>query len=151
MVAMIFVILFGFIGGLRNTLASAGGERNWILLNRGAPQENASVIGRGQYEILRVRPELAIDGDGAPLISPEELVGVNISRDNRFKQFVTLRGVSPIAYRVHRNLRLVSGHWPIRSNNEWVIGQKVAARYPYLAPGTQFHYDRHHWKMRRIF
>src|SRR5271168_1267064 len=96
MVAMIFVILFGFIGGLQRTLLNAGGERNWILLNRGAPQENSSVIGRGQFEILRVRPELAADDDGAPLISPEVLVGVNISLDKRSKQFATLRGVTPI-------------------------------------------------------
>jgi putative ABC transport system permease protein len=151
MVAMIFVILFGFIGGLQSTLLNAGGERNWILLNRGAPQENASIIGRGQFEILRVLPELAVNDDGAPLISPEALAAVNLSRDKRFKQFVTLRGVTPIAYQVHRNLRLVSGHWPLRSDDEWVIGQKVAVRYPFLVPGTQFHYDRHQWNVVGIF
>lgn len=151
MVAMIFVILFGFIGGLQSTLLNAGGEQNWILLNRGAPQENASVIQRGQFDILRVRPELATDSEGAPLISPEILIGVNVSRDKHFKQFVTLRGVMPIAYQVHRNMRLVSGHWPMRGNNEWVIGQKVAAKYPYLAPGAQFHYDRLDWKIVGVF
>jgi len=151
MVAMIFVILFGFIGGLQSTLLNAGGEQNWILLNRGAPQENASVIQRGQFDILRVRPELATDSEGAPLISPEILIGVNVSRDKHFKQFVTLRGVMPIAYKVHRNMRLVGGHWPMRGNNEWVIGQKVAAKYPYLAPGAQFHYDRLDWKIVGVF
>ena len=151
MVAMIFVILFGFIGGLQSTLLNAGGAQNWILLNRGAPQENASLIQRGQFDILRVRPELVTDSDGAPLISPEILIGVNVSREKRFKQFVTLRGVMPIAYHVHRNMRLVSGRWPLRGNDEWVVGQKVAVRYPYLAPGAEFHYDRHDWKIVGIF
>lgn len=151
MVAMIFVILFGFISGLETTLLNAGGERNWILLNRGAPQENASVIARSQLDILRVRSELALDADGAPLMSPEILIGVNVSHDRRFKQFVTLRGVAPIAYHVHRNMRLVSGHWPARGNDEWVIGQKLAVKYPYLAPGAEFHYDRHDWKIVGVF
>jgi putative ABC transport system permease protein len=151
MVAMIFVLLFGFIGGLQNTLASAGGARNWILLSRGAPQENAGFVGIGQYEILRARPEIEVDAEGAPLISPELLIGVNVSRDRRFKQFVTLRGVAPIAKEVHRNLRLVTGRWPQRGNDQWMVGQKVAVRYPYLSPGTQFHYDHHDWKIVGIF
>src|ERR1700676_2464580 len=151
MVAMIFVILFGFIGGLESTLLNAGGAQNWILLDRGALQENASVIQRGQLDVLRVRPELATDADGTPLMSPEIIIGLNVSRDRRFKQFVTLRGVTPIAYYVHRNLRLVSGHWPTRGNDEWVIGQKVAVKYPYLGRGAQFHYDRHDWKIVGLF
>jgi len=59
--------------------------------------------------------------------------------------------VTPISKEVHRNMRLVAGHWPRRGNDEWVIGQKVAVRYPYLSPGTQFHYDRHDWKIVGIF
>jgi putative ABC transport system permease protein len=151
MVAMVFVILFGFIGGLQRTLLNASGEQNWIVLARGAPQENASMVPHEQVEVIRVRPELATNSDGAPLMSPEALSGVNVSRDNRYKQFVTLRGVLPIAYQVHRQMRLVSGRWPIRGNNEWVVGAKVAARYPYLAPGQKFHYDRRDWTIVGIF
>jgi len=39
MVAMIFVILFGFVGGLKSTLLSAGDNHNWIVLERGALSE----------------------------------------------------------------------------------------------------------------
>ena len=45
MVAMIFVILFGFIGGLKSTMLNASAERNWVLLSKGAPNETASFIG----------------------------------------------------------------------------------------------------------
>jgi hypothetical protein len=34
LVAMIFVILFGFIGGLKGTMLNAAGEHNWVLLSR---------------------------------------------------------------------------------------------------------------------
>jgi putative ABC transport system permease protein len=151
MVAMIFVILFGFVGGLKSTLLRAGNNRNWIILERGALSENSSGIAREQSEVVRVLPEIALTPDRKPLISPEAIVGVNVSHDNRVKQFALLRGVTPLAYEVHREMRIVTGRWPLRGSEEWAVGQKLAARYPYLAPGTAFHYDRHNWKIVGIF
>jgi len=151
MVAMIFVILFGFVGGLKSTLLRAGNNRNWIVLERGALSENSSGIAREQSEVVRVLPEIALSTESKPLISPEVIVGVNVSRDNRVKQFALLRGVTPLAYQVHRGMRIVTGRWPMRGSDEWAVGQKLTARYPYLAPGTSFHYDRHNWKIVGIF
>src|SRR5215470_16825977 len=53
MVAMIFVILFGFIGGLKGTMLNAAVERNWVLLSRGAPDETASFIPHALIDIVR--------------------------------------------------------------------------------------------------
>src|SRR5882757_2882445 len=150
MVAMIFVILFGFVGGLKSSLLKAGNNRNWIVLERGALSENSSGIAREQSDVVRVLPQIALSPDRKPLISPEALTGVNVSRDNRVKQFALLRGVTPLAYQVHRGMRIVTGRWPLRGSEEWAVGQKLAARYPYIALGTSFHYDRHNWKLDAI-
>ncbi len=73
-----------------------------------------------------------------PLVSSEIFAGVNISCDKHVRQLVLMRGVTPIAYQVHRNMHLVSGHWPTRGHGEWVIGQKIQARQPYMTVGSQF-------------
>jgi putative ABC transport system permease protein len=151
LVAMIFVILFGFIGGLRRTMLSAGNDNNWVIVAPGAPDETSSFVSHDEIEILRVRPEIVLDADHHPLLSPEAFAGVNVSRIKRFKEFALLRGVEPIAYRVHRNMHLTEGHWPVRGNGEWVIGQKLQARQPYLHPGVQFHYGRRNWNIVGIF
>ena len=151
LVAMIFVLLFGFIGGLQRTLLNAGGAENWIVTRRAAPDETSSYIPHEQMDILRVRPEIAQGSGGAPLMSPEIFAGVNISRNKRVKEFALLRGVTPIAYQVHRNMRLIEGHWPARGNGEWVIGQKLRARNPSLAPGTNYHFGRRNWNIVGIF
>ena len=39
LVAMILIILFGFVGGLRGTLLGAGSDNNWVIVSRGAPEE----------------------------------------------------------------------------------------------------------------
>jgi len=63
-VAMIFVILFGFIGGLKGTMLNAAGERNWVLLSRGAPDETASFISHEITANVYVRPEIALSESG---------------------------------------------------------------------------------------
>src|SRR5262249_13095475 len=122
MVAMIFVILFGFIGGLENTMLQAGGARQLGVVCEGGPHETASFISHDQVEIVRVRPEVALDESAQPLLSREIFSGVNISPDKHVRQYVLLRGVDPIAMKVHRNMRLLSGHWPTRGKGEWTIG-----------------------------
>jgi hypothetical protein len=142
---MIFVILFGFIGGLRRTMLSTGGAQNWIVLNRGALDETFSYITHDKVNIVRVRPEIATDTWGQPLISSEIFAGVDVSPVKKVKAIALIRGVAPIAYRVHRGMRLVSGHWPVRGEGQWVVGQKLELRYPNLAPGTKFHFGRRNW------
>jgi len=151
LVAMILIILFGFVGGLRRTLLSAGTDNNWVILSRGAPDETASFISHDTIDVLRVLPEIAGDDDRQPLMSPEVFAGVNVSQNKRVKEFALQRGVAPIAYRVHRNMRLTAGHWPIRGKGEWVIGQKLEVRHPSLQPGSKFHYGRRDWNIAGVF
>jgi putative ABC transport system permease protein len=151
LVSMIFVIVFGFIAGLKQALSNAGQNSNWIILARGATSENQSFVPHPSTEILRVRPELATDSKNHPLLSRESIAGVNISRTKGAKEFAILRGVEPIAYEVHPNLRIVEGQWPVRGSDQWVVGRKLYARYPYLAGGTTFHYSHRDWKIVGVF
>ncbi len=151
LVSMIFVIVSGFIAGLNQSLHNAGQDRNWMVLARGVTSENESYVPHEATAILIARPEIALDGDHHPLLSRETIAGVNISRTKGFKEFALLRGVEPIAYEVHSNLRLVEGHWPVRGNGEWVVGRRLLARFPYLAPGSTFHYGHRDWKIVGVF
>jgi ABC-type lipoprotein release transport system permease subunit len=151
LVAMIFVIVFGFAAGLNQSLLNAGQDRNVIVMARGVTSENESFVPHQAVEILRVRPEIAASQKHQPLISRESIAGVNVSRTRGAKEFALLRGVEPIAYEVHPNLHLVQGHWPLRGNGEWVVGRRLLTRFPYLQPGTTFHYEHRDWKIVGVF
>ena len=151
LVAMIFVIVFGFAAGLNQSLLNAGQDRNVIVMARGVTSENESFVPHQAVEILRVRPEIAASQKHQPLISRESIAGVNVSRTRGAKEFALLRGVEPIAYEVHPNLHLVQGHWPTRGNGEWVVGRRLLTRFPYLQPGTTFHYEHRDWKIVGVF
>jgi ABC-type lipoprotein release transport system permease subunit len=151
LVAMIFVILFGFIDGIRRTMRNTGGARDWIVLNRGALDETFSYIPHDKVNIVRVRPEIVTNMTGQPLVSSEVFAGVDVSPVKKIKAVVLIRGVAPIAYQVHQTMRLVTGHWPVRGQGQWVVGQKLELRYSNLAPGTEFHFGRRNWKIVGIF
>ena len=153
LVVMVVVILLSFVTGLRQSLELAGEPGHWIVLSRGTTSEGESYIPREQADILRARPEIATDASGAALFSPEMVVPFNAAVNRPAIQFraASLRGVSPIAYRMRRGLRLIAGRWPAPGRDEMAIGQKQAARFPELGVGSTFRYGRRTWTIVGIF
>jgi putative ABC transport system permease protein len=153
LVVMVVVILLSFVSGLRRSLELAGEPGSWIVLSRGSSSEGESYIPREQFDILRSRPEIAADASGAALFSPEMVVPFNAAMMRPANQFqpATLRGVTPIAYRMHRGLKVISGRLPAAGREEMMIGRKQAARFPELGVGARFKYGRRLWTIVGIF
>jgi len=153
LVVMVVVILLSFVGGLRQSLELAGEPGHWIVLSRGTVSEGESYIPREQSDVLRTRPEIATDASGAALFSPEMIVPFNAAIKRPAVQFrpASLRGVSPVAVRSRRGLKLVAGRWPAPGADEMAIGQKQAARFPELSLGTTFKYGRREWTIFGVF
>ena len=154
LVVMILFILSGFVAGLRATVMRTAISDNWIVLSRGITNEGGSFISRAQYEIIKSRSQIAATPDGQPLVSPEIINGFNPNPDAPISAgvaFTMLRGVYPIAYQVHREMRIENGRWPNRGSTEMVVGRKLAARYHNLAVGSDFRFGRRTWKIVGIF
>ena len=153
MVVMVVVVLMSFVSGLRLSLELSGEKGNWILLSRGITSEGESFIPRQEFDILRTRSEIAADSTGAALISPEVVVPFNAAVKRPATEFrpANLRGVSAMAYRVHRGVSLLSGRWPAPGHEEMAIGRKQAARFPELALGSRFKYGRRYWTVVGVF
>jgi len=153
LVVMLLFILSGFVAGLRATVMGSALTDNWIVLSRGTSNEGGSFIAREQYEIIKSRPQIAATPDGQALVSPEVITGFNPAPDAPPSGaiFTLLRGVYPIAYQVHRGMRLEGGRWPNRGAPEMAVGRKLAARFPNLAVGSDFKFGRHVFKIVGIF
>lgn len=149
LVVMLLFILSGFVAGLRATVMQNALAGNCIVLSRGANDEGQSFISREQYEIIKSRPQILTAPGGQALVSPEVITGFNPVPDAPPSRalFTLLRGVYPIAWQVHRAMRLESGRWPNRGAAEMVVGRKLAARFPNLAVGTDFKFGRRAYKI----
>lgn len=153
LVVMILFILLGFVAGLRQTMLRAGAGNNWIVLSRGVTSEPGSYVTLDQYEIIRARPELAKHDDGTALVSPEMVTAFNPEADGplRISDFTSLRGVRPVAYQVHRGIRLTAGRLPAPGQPELLIGARLAARFPQLTPGRHVQLGRSQWTIVGVF
>jgi ABC-type lipoprotein release transport system permease subunit len=153
LVVMVLFILSGFIAGIRATVMQSAISGDWIVTSRAANSEPASYVSREQYEIVRSRPQLVSDGNGNALISPEMMTGFYPAPDNPPAKvgYTFLRGVYPVAYQVHRDMKIVSGRWPRHGASEMVVGRKLAARYPNLALGSDIRFGHRVWKVVGIF
>ena len=147
LVVMLLFILSGFAAGLRATVMGNALPNNWIVLSRGVTNEAGSYITREQYEIIASRPQIATTTAGQALVSPEIITGFNPAPEERAAMFTMMRGVYPIAYQVHRGMRLQSGHWPNRGTLEMAVGGKLAARFPNLAVGRDFKFGARTFKI----
>lgn len=153
LVVMILFLLLGFVAGLRMTMLRASDRDNWIVLSRGVTSEPSSYVTLEQYEIIRARPELAAGAGGVALVSPEMVTAFNPKSDGPFRvsNFAYLRGVRPVAYQVHRGIRLLNGRFPAAGQPEMIVGVRLAAQFPELTPGHQIYFGRRSWNIAGIF
>ena len=153
LVVMVLFILSGFIAGIRGTVMQSAVRGNWIVTSRAADSEPSSYVSREQYLIIRSRPQIVTDADATALVSPEMMTGFYPAPDAPAAKvgFTFLRGVRPVAFRVHRDMKVVSGRWPRHGASEMVVGRKLAARYPNLAVGSDMRFGHRVWKIVGIF
>ncbi|HKN00900.1 MAG TPA: FtsX-like permease family protein [Candidatus Binataceae bacterium] len=150
LVVMVLTILLGFVHGMRRTVTSAAEQGNWILLARDAKDETG-YINHENIQILRTMPQIATDAAGNPLMSLEAPVPFDPSPDAPRASTAYVRAVRPVAYEVHRGIRIVEGRRPERGKNEWLVGQRLAARHPFFRPGATFRWLRNDWHVVGIF
>jgi putative ABC transport system permease protein len=153
LVVMVLFILSGFVAGIRGTMTGSAGRGNWIVTSRASNSEPGSYVSREQYEIVRSRPQIVTDGSGGAMVSPEMMTGFFPAPDAPPAKtgFTFLRGVYPIAYKVHGGMKLESGRWPSYGASEMAVGRKLAARYPNLAVGSTIRFGHRTWRIVGIF
>jgi ABC-type lipoprotein release transport system permease subunit len=145
------MLLAALVGGLQRMLISTGEPDNLVVLRKGATSDGSSQVTRDAAQALRALSSVARDASGEPLAS-RELVNQPFLRTRAGgRENVLVRGVEPIAFRVHRGVRIVEGR-PFRPNlGEVVIGRGTMLRYAPGGVGTQLAFGRRRWTVVGVF
>jgi putative ABC transport system permease protein len=123
------VMMIGLSKGLVASTLNSGSPRNVLLLSKGSESMEFSALDPMVYNLLK-NDTLLEQADGEPLISPEAILnstmilpGVVTETEPRG----ILRGVWPVAAKVHDRFAISEGRWPERGF-EVAVGKLVATK-----------------------
>jgi putative ABC transport system permease protein len=134
----VFIAMLALAKGFRATLVSSGSPENAIVRRAGATSEMDSVIGLDELRALEDYPQVARDDHGAPLSSAEVVVTTALPlRSTGTDATVQIRGVSPGALSVRRQVRLAEGRFFREGLPELVVGRHALDSYSGLELGKK--------------
>lgn len=142
----------GFVRGMERSLSISGNPKNVLLLGAGSEESiERSQLG-GQVATLVAGSVPGIkERLGVPYVSPEVHMAavVKLDRDAPREHNAVFRGVTPTAFLVHEQVRIVAGRAPQPGHDEIMVGNLAATRLGVpseaLAIGKSLWFDHRPW------
>jgi putative ABC transport system permease protein len=144
-------LLLGLISSVKRTLVETGDPLNLVVMRKGSENDGASMVPLEAYEAVRFFDGIAHDDTDQPLVSPELVVQPFFYTRDGARENVLVRGVEPVALRVHPSVQIVAGRMITPSAGEAMVGRGVASRYAGTELGSDLAFGRGHWKVVGIF
>ena len=152
LVVFVFAAILMLAQGLQRTLVATGSYDNMVIIRKGSGSEVQSAISREQASIIETDPEIAVGGDGRPLVARECLVLVTLPRQDTGKRSnVTVRGIGPESVAMRFQVNLVEGRRPHPGSLEILIGKSVARKFTRGGLGEKLRLGLYEWTVVGIF
>jgi putative ABC transport system permease protein len=150
-VVAVFVGVLSIAQGIRLMVQNSAAPENAIVLRSGADTEMMSGLGSIQVEVIADAAGVARDERG-PLASAELFVIINLpKRSTGTDANVALRGVSPPAFTVRKNLEIVEGRMFEWGLNELVVGVAAMREFAGLDLGSSIEVGGEQWPIVGLF
>jgi len=145
------VMMLAFLNGIEAACAASGEAENVLLLSKGHSDEVLSRIERSLVAQVATSKGVARDAAGQPLVSRELFLVIHHRppKSGAF-HFLQVRGVLPVAFQVHSQVRLLSGRGFRPGQSEVIIG-KGLEREGHFQLGDILEIGRKRWKIVGIF
>jgi len=151
LVVAVFVIVMAMVAGLRSVITTTGSADNLVVLRKGATTETNSIITIDQYNALKYLPGISRDEKGDTFASPEVAVQVFLQRIDGGRDNIVVRGVQPVALKVHDKVRITQGRMFNPGIGEVMVGKQLLSRYKDCTLGSTLRFGRGNWKVVGIF
>lgn len=143
----VFVAMLSLAKGFKATLVASGSASNAILLRTGSTNEMDSSVTLEQVKAIEDKPGVARGQDG-PLVTPEVVVIRNFQlRSTGTDANVQVRGVSPRALEVRKQIKIVEGRFFHPGLFELVVGHNAIHSYNGLELGDTMKFGGATWKV----
>ena len=146
------VVIASMSAGFRIALSSTGSDKNAIVVQRGSMSELTSWINIANVQTILTDPRIARDAQGTPLASCEiVIIASKPKKTDNQPANITLRGVTPMAFNVRNNIKLVEGRMFEPGLFEVIVGKKISDRVKGLNIGDTIRVQRKDLKVVGLF
>jgi len=146
------VVIASMAAGFQAALRSTGSDNNAIVTQRGSLSELTSWISIGNAQTIMTDPRIARDTNGSPLASCEiVIIASKPKKTDNQPTNITLRGVTPNAFKVRNGIKLVEGRMFEPGLFEIIVGKKISDRVNGLNIGDTIRVQRKELKVVGLF
>ncbi len=150
-VVVVFVAVLSIGEGFTAALRDAAAPDRVIVMRSGSDTEMTSGLGAASATIVSEAAGVRRAADG-PLASPELFVIVDVpKRATGTDANVPLRGVTPRAFDVKDEVRIVDGRRFTAGTNEIIVGRAAHGQFAGLEVGSQVKWGQNRWTVVGIF
>jgi len=150
-VVIVFVAVLSIAEGFQAAMQGAGDPDLVVVLRAGSDTEMTSGFYLEHVNAIAEAPGVAHDGREA-LASPELLVIASMPlRRSGIDASVPLRGVLPVAFKVHDRLKIVAGRNFTPGRSEIIVGRAALRQYSGLDLGSTVRAGQNEWQVVGIF
>lgn len=140
-------VFLALLSSLQRTIVSTGSPDNVVVLRKGSDNDGSSMLTLEAYQAIRYLDGIARDGEGQPLVSPEMVVQPTVWTTRGVRENVLVRGIEPMAFAVHDQVRIVAGRMFRPSSGEIVLGLGTVGRYEGAELGAIMPFGRGRWRV----
>jgi ABC-type antimicrobial peptide transport system permease subunit len=151
LVVVVTILLLSLVVGLKKMLAATGSEQNLVVTRKGATNDGSSSVTREAVQALRYLSGIARTPEGEPLVSPELIIQPFAQPKGGGRENLLVRGVGPMAFLVHNQVRIAAGRALQPSLGEAIVGVAASHRYQGAGLGETLQFGRRAWKVVGIF
>jgi putative ABC transport system permease protein len=146
------VVIASMAAGFQSALRATGSNGNAIVTQRGSMSELTSWIAIGNVQTIMTDPRIARDSSGTPLASCEiVIIASKPKKSDGQPTNITLRGVTPEAFKVRNGIKLVEGRMFEPGLFEVIAGKKISDRVNGLNIGDTLKVQRKEFKVVGLF
>src|SRR5215469_2649785 len=151
LVVAVFVVIMAMVAGLSHAIRNSGSDDNVFFLARASTTETGSSLHLDQFDALKFLPAIRRDEAGNPLVSPEMAEQVLMPSPSGTLDNLAVRGLLPVGFAVHDQVRIISGRMFTPGLSEIMIGKALIGRYPGCSLGSSMRFGRRSWTVVGVF
>ncbi len=151
LVIFVFTAVLMMANGVRKTMVATGSPDNVVITRKGSNGEISSIILGETQNVVATLPYISKTPDGAPAISYQPVVVINLTTADGGMSNVMVRGVTKQTLYIHPNVKIIDGQMFNPALREVIVGQSVAKRYADARIGGSIKLAGDYWKVVGIF